>query len=144
MGKETNCAFCDIIEGREHAATVWQDKEYICFMDRYPMNPGHSLVTPKKHYTFLNKMPIAEVGELFERVARISNATYRVLKPDGMNIGQSNGEVASQSVFHVHVHIVPRFNGDAKEGFWPKRKKYTFEQLDELAKKIGKKVESSE
>lgn len=143
MVKKSSCAFCDIVQERTPAAVVWRDDDCICFMDRYPMNLGHSLVVPKKHYTFLSEMPVAEVGKLFEHVARISNATCKVLKPDGVNIGQSNGEVASQNIFHVHVHIVPRFKGDAKEGFWPKRKKYTFNQLNELAEKIGKEVELS-
>lgn len=119
---------------------VWQDHAHTCFMDKHPMNPGHVLVVPKKHYPFLFDMPLPAVGELFERTAKITNAICKVLKPDGVNIGQSNGEVASQTVFHVHVHIVPRFKGDAKESFWPERKNFPIEQLNDLAEQIAKAI----
>jgi len=137
---KSDCIFCKIVEGNIPAAMVWQDDGYACFMDRYPMNPGHVLVVPKKHYVFLFDMPLPVVGKLFEHVARITNAICKVLKPDGVNVGQSNGEVASQTVFHVHVHIVPRFKGDTRESFWPERKNFTVKELNDLAEQIAKMI----
>ena len=137
---KSDCIFCGIIEGKIPAVIVWQNDEYACFMDKYPMNQGHVLVVPKKHYKFLFDMPLPAVGKLFEHAAKIANAICKVLKPDGVNIGQSNGEVASQTVFHVHVHVVPRFKGDANENFWPQRKNTTTEQLNDLAGQIAKTI----
>ena len=137
---KSDCIFCEIVEGKVSAAMVWQNDEYACFMDKYPMNLGHVLVVPKKHYKLLFDMPLPAVGKLFEHTAKIASAICKVLKPDGVNIGQSNGEVASQSVFHVHVHIIPRFNGDAKEGFWPQRKNLTLKQLNDLAGQIAETI----
>lgn len=143
MWSKSNCTFCKIARGRRPAAIVWQDGDFMCLIDKYPMNLGHSLVMPKKHYALLTEMPISEVGKLFECTARVSRAIFKALKPDGVNIGQSNGKAASQTIFHVHVHIVPRFEGDAKRGFWPQRKRFTEKQLNEMAKKIGKAIETT-
>lgn len=138
---KSRCKFCKIVKGKLPAAIVWQDDEYACFMDKYPINPGHVLVVPKKHYAFLTDMPVSSAGKLFEHATRITNGICKTLKPDGINIGQSNGRVASQSIFHVHIHIVPRFKGDAKKGFWPERKKLTYKQLNDLAENIADVME---
>ncbi|MBM3897735.1 MAG: HIT family protein [Thaumarchaeota archaeon] len=137
---ESECIFCKIVEGKVPSAMVWQDDDYACFLDKYPMNPGHALVVPKKHYPFLLDMTLPAVGKLFEHTAMIMYAICKVLKPDGVNIGQSNGEVASQTVFHVHVHIIPRFKGDSEGSFWPERKKFTLDRLNDLAEQIAKAI----
>ena len=143
MLSRSNCVFCEIVQGKRPAAIVWQDADFMCFIDKHPMNPGHSLVIPRKHYALMTDMPVSEVGKLFECAARVSRAIFKALKPDGVNVGQSNGKAASQTIFHVHVHIVPRFKGDAKEGFWPQRKRFTEKRLNEMARKINEVIETT-
>ena len=142
MRSKSSCVFCEIVQGARPTAVVWQDDDFMCFIDKYPMNPGHSLIVPKKHFALLTDMPVSEVGELFEHTAIVSRAIFKALKPDGLNVGQSNGKAASQTIFHVHVHIVPRFEGDAKKGFWPHRKRFTEKQLTGTAEKISNAIET--
>src|SRR6266849_6630901 len=102
---------------------VCEDDYWLAFMDHYPINPAHTLVVPKKHYVTMLEMPPSEVGRLFVTVAKVAKGVGKASKADGINIGQSNGEAASQDVFHMHVHIIPRFHGDTPVEFTsPSRK----------------------
>lgn len=120
-GREGSCAFCEIANGRAEAYIVYEDHGFLAFLDKRPVNPGHTLVVPKKHYATILEMPPKEVGELFERVAAIAPAVHRAVGADGLNILQTNGRAAWQSVFHVHVHIIPRRFGDSIRLHWPHR-----------------------
>jgi len=130
------CDFCQIVKGEEEeeAAIAYEDGEHICI--RHPINPGHMLVMPKKHYATLLDMPSPEVGKLFTLVADMAKSVVRVMKADGFNVGQNNGAVARQLVFHVHVHIIPRYLQDASEGHFPTRKKTDIDELRRLASLI--------
>ena len=79
---------------------------------------------PKKHYETMRDMPPNEVGELFVSVAKVMRGVFKATRADGINIGQSNGAAASQDIFHMHVHIIPRHKGDSPEGLtFPERKR---------------------
>lgn len=119
----STCIFCKIINREADAIIIYEDNNIIAFMDNNPFNLGHTLVIPKKHYKYFMDMPEKEAGELFIIVNRISKAVYLSIKADGMNIGQSNGKSASQQIFHVHIHIIPRFSNDSKHNLFPSRKK---------------------
>ena len=110
-------------------------------MDKYPINPGHTLVIPIKHYADVLSMPSSEVGKLHSIVPAIARAVISAVKADGFNIGQNNGLAANQIVPHVHVHIVPRFNDDSPDGKWPVRRVAPQEELSRLAQKIKKEIE---
>ncbi|MEM2882664.1 MAG: HIT family protein [Candidatus Bathyarchaeia archaeon] len=118
-GREGACVFCEIASGRAEAYIVYEDEGFLAFLDKRPVNPGHTLVVPRKHYATILDMPPEEVGELFERVAAIAPAVHRAIGADGLNILQTNGRAAWQSVFHVHVHIIPRRFGDSIRLNWP-------------------------
>jgi histidine triad (HIT) family protein len=134
------CTFCSIIAGELPCAQVYRDKDFLVIMDKYPINTGHTLVIPTKHYDTLLNMPPAEVGKLYAMVPDIAKAVVAAVGADGFNVGQNNGIAANQIVPHVHVHIVPRFIDDSPDGKWPLRRVPTTEELEKTAQKIRQKV----
>lgn len=134
------CIFCEIVNGNIRAAIVFETDKFLSFMDKYPLNRGHLLVIPKQHHEFLTDMDNNEVAELFKLVNMISKYLWKLVKADGLSIGQSNGKAASQDIFHVHVHIIPRFDNDSGGGSWPTRKTFTRKELEELASLLKAKL----
>jgi histidine triad (HIT) family protein len=135
-----SCIFCSIMAGKEPGTVVYRDLNFLVIMDKYPINPGHTLVMPVKHYEDLLHMPSAEVGKLHSLVPTIAKAVVSAVKADGFNIGQNNGIAANQIVPHVHVHIVPRFNDDSPDGRWPARRVALQEELVRIAQKIKHEI----
>jgi histidine triad (HIT) family protein len=128
------------MQGVERGVIIDEDEEYLVLMDKHPYNPGHNLVIPKKHYKTLLDMPKSEVGKLFEKVWLVAKATVKALKADGVHIGQNNGRAARQVIDHVHVHIIPRFYNDTKDGSWPTRKTIPLEEMERLAERIKRQI----
>jgi len=124
----------------EQGVIVDEDEEYLVLMDKHPYNPGHNLVIPKKHYKTLLDMPKSEVGKLFEKVWLVAKATVKALEADGVHIGQNNGRAARQVIEHVHVHIIPRFYNDTKDGSWPARKTVPVDEMKMLAERIKRQI----
>jgi histidine triad (HIT) family protein len=144
LTRAEDCVFCDIIERDAPADIVYEDQHSIAFLDIYPLNPGHTLVVSKKHYATLDEMPPEEVGLLFSTVAKVMKGVKEAVAADGINIGQSNGTAASQDVFHVHVHIIPRFSQDSPAGdTFPDRKKIEREKMTKLGRKIKSHVQAA-
>ncbi len=108
-----NCIFCAIVAGRAPASIVYRDDVCTAFMDRQPVTPGHLLVVPNRHATYLAEVDEATAGHLFQ-VARRLDAALRAsgLRCEGVNIYLADGEAAGQEVFHVHLHVIPRYRGD--------------------------------
>lgn len=107
-----DCIFCEIIAGNIPAATVYEDEHVFAFMDIAPANPGHTLVIPKQHYRNIFDMP-AEIGsKIMHASILIANAIKAALNPDGLNLFQSNEAAGFQTVFHFHLHLIPRWEGD--------------------------------
>lgn len=138
---KNDCIFCAISAKEDDATVVYEDTHTVAFLDIHPLNPGHTLVVPKKHYTNMMEMPAEEVGRVFMSVAKVMKAVEKASKADGISIGQSNGKAASQEVFHMHVHIIPRFNHEMMSGF-PNRKQTHRAELDEIGKKIRGAIET--
>ena len=134
------CIFCSIITGVEPCVQIHLGDGFLALMDKYPINPGHALVMPTKHYETLLQMPPREVGRLYSLVPKIAKAIISTVKADGFNVGQNNGIAANQIVPHVHVHIVPRFNDDSPDGKWPPRRVASQEEIVKIAKKIKEKI----
>lgn len=130
------CVFCDILRGRAPAAVVYDDGRILAIMDIRPINTGHVLVMPHRHYPHILEMSTEAVAALYRAVHRIAAAVHDALGADGLNIGQNNGASAAQIIPHVHVHIVPRFYGDSTDGRWPRRKEASMEELQAVAVKI--------
>ncbi|WP_328908233.1 HIT family protein [Streptomyces sp. NBC_00234] len=107
------CIFCSVVHGRADASIVHEDDSVIAFMDLQPVNPGHVLVVPKTHAVGLEDLP-EDVGVHVWKVAhRLGRALRRSgLRCEGVNLLLADGEAAFQEVFHVHLHVFPRFTGD--------------------------------
>jgi histidine triad (HIT) family protein len=134
------CIFCSIIAGEEASVLVYRDHGFIVLMDKYPMNPGHTLLMPIRHYETILQMPSVEVGKLYSLVPAFAKAIMSAVRADGFNVGQNNGIAANQIVPHVHVHIVPRFHDDSPDGKWPARTVSSEEELLKIALKIKENI----
>jgi len=115
------CVFCDIVRGTVAADVVWDDDVAVAFLDRSPLFQGHTLVVPRRHVLTLPDLDVDEVGPFFERVRLIASAMPGALGAQGTFVANNN--VVSQSVAHLHVHVVPRTRGDGLRGFfWPRQR----------------------
>jgi histidine triad (HIT) family protein len=124
--------FCDIIDGRVPAHMVVSDDDVVAFLDARPVFKGHVLVAPRDHIETLADLPAASVGPFFLRVQRMSAVMPAALGCQGTFVAENN--VVSQSVPHLHVHVVPRTKGDGLRGFfWPRQRYASDEEAAEYA-----------
>lgn len=109
-----SCLFCQIVEGTLPAHTVYEDDLCIAFLDIYPMHPGHVLIIPKRHATDLFSLTSEERQRMMEIAERIAVAlkTMDGIRCDGVHLLMNNGKAAAQTVFHSHLHVIPRHKGD--------------------------------
>ncbi len=137
------CLFCDIVSGKIPAEIVWCSEYAIAFLDHRPLFPGHLLLIPATHFATLADLQAAQVGPLFQAAQKLESAVERALRAEGTFVAINNR--VSQSVPHLHVHIVPRSKGDGLKGFfWPRRPYESDEHLRETAEKIRQAIESTE
>ena len=130
----TDCVFCDILAGTAPAHVVFSDDIAIAFLDARPVFKGHVLVAPLAHYVTLADLPTDLVGPLFQRVQRVSAAMPAAFGAQGSFVGENN--VVSQSVPHMHVHVVPRTKGDGLRGFfWPRGRYADDAEADDYARR---------
>ena len=109
----TSCIFCEIIAGRADSTKVFEDETCIAFMDINPINAGHVLVVPKTHATDLSDLSPEIGGRMFQMAQTVANALMKSgIKSEGINLMLAHREAAGQKVFHVHLHVIPRFRGD--------------------------------
>jgi histidine triad (HIT) family protein len=129
------CTFCGILAGERPAATVLEDASFVAFLDVRPLFPGHTLVVPRAHHETLTDLPGAEVGPLFERVRALAGAMEDALGAQGSFVAVNNR--VSQSVPHLHVHVVPRTKGDGLRGFfWPRQRYGSDEEMAAVAERL--------
>ena len=133
-----DCIFCDIINNKLDSHLIYEDEHHIAFLDKYPVDTGHSLVVPRKHYEKIIDMQEYEVGDLFSKVPKIAKAVLNITSANAFSLGQNNGKAAKQVIPHVHVHIIPRYN--EKNTVWTKRNIGNEYELNKLAQKIRKVV----
>lgn len=108
----TDCIFCKVVAGDLPAYKIFENEYIIAFLDIYPHAKGHALVIPKKHGLTMFDFTTEELSQLMTGVEIATKRIQDVLKPDGFNIGWNHGEKAGQVVPHLHVHIIPRWDGD--------------------------------
>ena len=109
----SSCEFCEIVAGRSPASVVYRDEDCLAFMDLRPVTAGHLLVVPVEHATHLADLDPGEGQVLFALAQRLAAAIrHSDLKPHGINVYLADGEAAGQEIFHVHVHVIPRYRGD--------------------------------
>ena len=133
------CVFCEIVAGNERAVKVYEDDVCIAIMDIAPVNRGHLLVMPKKHYGTVFEMSFDEAAHVFGVACLMAKAVKEAVGAEGINILQNNGRAAWQYIPHVHVHVVPRWIGDRIEVYWPAERS-DYDELEALATKIKEKV----
>jgi len=133
------CVFCEIASGAKEAATVYQDEGTIAFLDHRPLFPGHVLLVPRGHHELLADLPAEQVGPLFQSARLLSQAVRSALQAEGTFLAINNG--VSQSVPHVHVHVVPRRKGDGLKGFfWPRVSYRDAAHLEDVRSRIERAV----
>ncbi len=134
---DSDCIFCNIAAGRVPCHKLYEDEHVLSFLDIGPLSEGHTLVIPKNHFETLDQMPEGLAGECMRIAARVSKAVMAAM-PDaeGWNILQNNGAVSGQVVPHVHLHIIPRREGDGLGYRWPAGK-LTDEDADRLTRAIA-------
>ena len=139
MIPHTRCIFCEILGRRAEASFVYEDEAVAAFMDILPINPGHALVVPRRHAASLADLDPQDGARLFQVGQRVAEGLRKSgLRCEGVNLFLADGEAAGQDVFHVHLHVFPRYAGDGfglrfgpQYGRRPSR-----DQLDEFAQAI--------
>ncbi|MCU9601814.1 HIT family protein [Pallidibacillus thermolactis] len=138
----SDCIFCKIINGEIPSAKVYEDEDVFAFLDISQVTKGHTLVIPKAHHANVYELPEDVAGKLFAVIPKITNAVKKAYNPIGLNLLNNNGEAAGQTVFHYHLHIIPRYGkGDGFGAVWKTHNNdYTPEQLQEIAQTINKNI----
>ena len=131
----SDCVFCKIMEGQIPSAKVHEDGQTLAFMDIGQVNPGHVLVAVKPHVENIFGLDDALAAAVFRTAARVARAVKKAYSPQGVTLYQANGPAAGQTVFHFHLHLVPRYDNDGMHLTWP-AKNPPREQLDAEAAKI--------
>jgi histidine triad (HIT) family protein len=108
-----DCVFCRVLSGDLPGSVVYEDDRVAAFLDLHPVHEGHTLVVPRAHLADLRACPPGLAGHLFEVGARLAPAIVAVTGAEGFNIWTAAGRAAGQTVFHLHLHVLPRFTGDA-------------------------------
>ncbi len=128
------CIFCDIVMDTKKAHMIYENDYCMAFLDRYPIDYGHSLVIPKHHYEKITDMDIDEVGKLFACAPMIAKGIMSATGAVAFSLGQNNGSEAGQIIGHVHVHIIPRYMRTSTN--WTKRGIIKDSQLAHIASDI--------
>jgi histidine triad (HIT) family protein len=135
----TDCVFCKIVAKQIPATVVYEDEYTLAFMDIGQVNPGHALVAVKKHAENIFALDETQAAAVFRSAARVARAIRGAFAPQGLSVYQANGKAAGQTVFHFHIHLVPRHEGDGMELTWPV-KNPPREKLVDYAEKIKAKL----
>ncbi len=118
MTADADCLFCKIIAGEIPCFKLFENDDTLAFMDINPANEGHALVIPKEHATDVYTVSDAAIAATVATAKKIAAAVDKTLNPDGLNLLQCNGPAAAQSVFHFHMHVLPRREGDELKLNW--------------------------
>ncbi len=135
--KDDNCIFCKIANGEIPSRTLYEDEDFRVIMDLAPATKGHSLILPKNHYKNVYEIADDTAAKVFPLAKKMAALMTEKLGADGFNIVQNNNEVAGQTVFHFHVHLIPRYNND-NQSLVMKPQEMTDAQLDEIRDTIVK------
>lgn len=133
-----SCVFCEIVGGRKDAAVVWQDAGSVAFLDHRPVFHGHVLQVTREHIGTLADLPAAMIAPFFASAQMLARAVERAMSAEGTFVAINNR--VSQSVPHLHIHIVPRRKGDGLRGFFWPRTKY---ENDEALRKVQAAIQAA-
>lgn len=136
----SDCVFCKIVAGQIPSTRVFEDEHTLAFMDLGQVNPGHVLVAVKKHAANIFELEETQAEAIARATVRISRALKKTFELEGLSVYQANGKAAGQTVFHYHVHLLPRHAADGMELIWPV-KNPPRETLEGYAEKIRKQLD---
>jgi histidine triad (HIT) family protein len=114
IGEDAPCWVCAVVDGTEKAFVVLETPDILVLVSPVPLNPGHALVVPRQHIRDLYSLPEELAGSILSTASRVARAAKRALSADGITLRQHNDTAGGQEVFHFHLHVVPRFSGDAE------------------------------
>ena len=129
--KDNNCIFCKIAAGEIPSKTIYEDDAFRVILDLGPATKGHALILPKNHYANLYELPEDTAGDVMKLAKKMATIMTEKLGCQGFNLMQNNGEPAGQTVFHFHMHLIPRYENDGQEINW-KPGNPTQEELEEI------------
>jgi histidine triad (HIT) family protein len=130
-----NCIFCKIVKAEIPSNKIYEDDEVLAFLDIAPVNIGHTLVIPKQHFVNIYETPDEIASKIMRVAKKIATALKNNLKAEGVNITMNNDAPAGQVVFHSHVHVIPRIEGDGF-GLWHGKRPYNEGEAKDVAQKI--------
>ena len=133
--KDTNCIFCRIANGEIPSKTLYEDDKFRVILDLGPASKGHALILPKEHYADLYELPEETAGEVMKLAKKMAAQMTQRLGCEGFNLVQNNGELAGQTVFHFHMHLIPRYRDDGQKIGW-KPQEATQEDLETIRAQI--------
>ncbi len=136
------CIFCQIISGEINARKIYSDDVCVVILDINPANPGHMIILPKEHYSFMPEMPEDVTSHIGMVAKHLSQAAIRGLKAQGTNVLVSNGEIAGQRALHVMIHVIPRMEGDKVVGFDIPATPLSSKDLEEARQKLTPLIKS--
>ena len=134
--RDANCIFCKIIGGEIPSNTIYEDDEFKVILDASPASKGHALILPKEHYADIYEIDEKTAGHAMQLAKKLAKHMTDVLKCDGFNIVQNNHEIAGQTVFHFHMHLIPRYQGDEVGLTW-RPGELTEHDRDKILKKVN-------
>ncbi|MFA6296239.1 MAG: HIT family protein [Patescibacteria group bacterium] len=133
------CIFCQIAKKELPSDIIFENKNVMAILDIMPVNLGHVLVIPKKHFATMVDVPDKLLQEMIVVSKKVGKAIMKGLKVKGFNLSTSNGRVAGQKIDHVHFHLIPRFANDGLK-LWPQRQGYRATEAEKIVKKIKSKL----
>ncbi len=133
--RDENCIFCKIANGEIPSKTIYEDEEFRAILDLGPAAKGHALILPKDHFANLFELPEEKAASVMKLAKKLGAQMKENLKADGFNLVQNNGECAGQTVFHFHLHLIPRYENDGQKIGW-KPGAPSQEELEETCKQI--------
>lgn len=135
--KKDDCIFCKLANGMIPTRSIYEDENFKVILDAAPATRGHALILPKEHADNLYQMPEDMTAKAFVLAKKMAASMTETLGCQGFNIVQNNGEAAGQTVFHFHIHLVPRYEDDGQGFFWEPRH-YAEDVLDEICSQLSK------
>ena len=136
--KDSNCIFCKLANGEIPTNSIYEDEKFNVILDNGPATKGHCLILPKDHYANLFELPEDTAAEAMKLAKKLAAKLKDKLSADGLNIVQNNGAAAGQTVHHLHIHVIPRYEDDPDKTIcgWS-HQKFTDEEIAEVVKKLS-------
>lgn len=135
--KDKNCIFCKLAGGDIPTRSIYEDEKFRVILDADPASKGHALILPKEHYANIYELPDETAGAAFVLAKKMATHMTEVLSCDGFNLVQNNGETAGQTVFHFHLHLIPRYTDDLnKDKLCWNHQTFTDKELDAICAEL--------